>query len=107
MKFIKFNIVKLEEALVFQILDQNLRKTPKNIDICFEVDGFRVTFGRREEPSLNVNVRGKTVRIISRGTNGNQHLKPIEIYFDSNFDRDKIFNILVKSLKEVSDRYNH
>lgn len=103
--FIKFNLVKLDKAIVFQILEQDLRKTPSRGKLDMMIDGYNIIFARSSYPEIRYNQLNKKLIIMSRGSASNKHLDPSHIYFDNNFDRDEIFDILVKSLKEVSSRY--
>ena len=96
----------MDKLIVFQILSQNLRKIPRNI-ISFKMDDVEVTFTRSAHPSVHYFVDRdngqKKLHIFSRGSDGTRHLVPSEIYFRDNFERDKIFDIFVKSLERVSD----
>ncbi|CAG7580424.1 MAG: hypothetical protein SLAVMIC_00408 [uncultured marine phage] len=104
--YIKFNLVKFDKAIAFQIIEQNLRKTPRRINLVFNIDGYQVRFQRDQCPDIQYYEREKMIVIYGRGSSGNHHLKPITIYFEDNFDRDKIFDILVKSFREISKTLN-
>lgn len=99
--FIKFNLVKLDKTLIFQILDQDLKRTPSLI--TFHVDGYQVTIAKDCHPEINYHKRLKEIFIFTRGTESQKHLEPVDIYFENNFDRDEVFDILVKSLRKVSN----
>jgi len=93
----------MDKALTLQILGQNLRKTPRR-PIKFTIDGYDVTFQRCDCPQIIFNVMKRTLQLYGRGGDTSKHLEPLIIYFEDNFDRDEIFDILVKTLETVSKK---
>lgn len=92
---IRFYIKKFENSLLVQILDNNLRETEHYYDCRYNDVNYSIYVSRKYLTTIT-----QVGSIIGRTTDLHKSINLLT--FISNDDRDKYYDVIINSIKEIS-----
>jgi hypothetical protein len=97
---IKFNLVKFEKELIFQILEQTIQSNNLcSYGIYVNYDGINYGVKSITSPDLNYFISNKVIYI--RGSDKFTNFKKCSINFETNAQRDYYYDMILYILKKA------